>query len=116
MRLYNSVKKRIYAKIPKHSAYRSGLVVQSYKKSFKKKYGNKDPYHGARTKRRGLGRWFAEQWRTQRGKIGYKYKSDVYRPTRRVTKKTPKTFKELGKKRITKARRKKFTRGRVNKF
>ena len=32
--------KRIYKKIPKHSAYRSGVLVQAYKKSFKKKYGN----------------------------------------------------------------------------
>ena len=34
--LYNVTKKRIYKKIPKHSAYRSGVLVQAYKKSFKK--------------------------------------------------------------------------------
>ena len=30
--LYEQVKKEIYAKHPKHSAYRSGLLVQEYKK------------------------------------------------------------------------------------
>ena len=30
--LYEQVKKEIYAKDPKHSAYRSGLLVQEYKK------------------------------------------------------------------------------------
>ena len=31
-KLYEEVKKEIYAKHPKHSAYRSGLLVQEYKK------------------------------------------------------------------------------------
>ena len=48
-KLYEMVKKRVYKKIPKHSAYRSGVLVQKYKKSFKKKYGNKDPYIGKKT-------------------------------------------------------------------
>ena len=33
-KLYNKTKKRIYKKIPKHSAYRSGIVVKSYKKAY----------------------------------------------------------------------------------
>jgi hypothetical protein len=46
-KLYNKTKKYIYKKYPKHSAYRSGLLVQEYKKRFSKKYGkNKDPYKG----------------------------------------------------------------------
>ena len=32
--LYNKTKKIIYKKYPKHSAYRSGILVQEYKKSF----------------------------------------------------------------------------------
>ena len=32
-KLYDEVKKEIYEKYPKHSAYRSGLLVQEYKKS-----------------------------------------------------------------------------------
>ena len=46
-KLYDLVKKNVYKEIPKHSAYRSGIVVQKYKKSFKKKYGAKrQPYKG----------------------------------------------------------------------
>ena len=50
MKMYNSVKKSIYKKIPKHSAYRSGRVVAEYKKRFKKKYGSKSPYKGKKNK------------------------------------------------------------------
>ena len=34
--LYKKIKKKIYKKIPKHSAYRSGVLVQTYKKEFLK--------------------------------------------------------------------------------
>ena len=116
-KLYNKTKQYIYKKYPKHSAYRSGLLVQEYKKRFSKKYGKKrDPYKGKKTEKKGLGRWFREKWVNQRGEIGYRYKSDVYRPSRRVTKKTPKTYKELSKQQIKKARSKKYRIGRVNRF
>ena len=36
IKLYEKVKKSIYKKIPKHSAYRSGLLVQEYKKDLQK--------------------------------------------------------------------------------
>ena len=36
MKLYEKVKKKVYKKHPKHSAYRSGILVQTYKKTFKK--------------------------------------------------------------------------------
>ena len=115
--LYKKIKKKIYKKIPKHSAYRSGLLVQSYKKAFSKKYGKKkQPYTGKKTKKRGLKRWFKEKWVNQRGEIGYKYKSDIYRPSRRITKKTPTTHKELSKREIKRARKEKYTKGRVKKF
>jgi len=106
--LYNRIKARIKKKVPKHSAYRSGLIVKAYKKA-----GGK--YSGQKSKGK-LGRWFKEKWRNQRGGVGYKKKGDVYRPTRRVSKKTPKTFKELGKKRIKKAMATKRKTGRVKKF
>ena len=32
--LYNKTKKQVYKRIPKHSAYRSGILVQTYKKNF----------------------------------------------------------------------------------
>ena len=116
-KLYNKTKKYIYKKYPKYSAYRSGLLVQEYKKRFSKKYGKKrDPYKGKKTEKKGLGRWFREKWVNQRGEIGYRYKSDVYRPSKRVTKKTPKTYKELSKQQIKIARSKKYRIGRVNRF
>ena len=116
-KLYNKTKRYIYKKYPKHSAYRSGLLVQEYKKRFSKKYGKKrDPYKGKKTEKKGLGRWFREKWVNQRGEVGYRYKSDVYRPSKRITKKTPKTYKELSKQQIKKARSKKYRVGRVNRF
>lgn len=115
-KLYNKTKKIIYQKIPKHSAYRSGILVKTYKKKFYKKYGNKDPYIGKKNLDKGLGRWFREKWRNQRGSVGYRYKNDVYRPTRRITKKTPKTFKQLGKKAIKRARTEKYRTGHVKRF
>ena len=116
-KLYNKTKQYIYKKYPKHSAYRSGLLVQEYKKRFSKKYGKKrDPYTGKKTEKKGLGRWFREKWVNQRGEVGYRYKSDVYRPSKRITKKTPKTYKELSKQQIKIARSKKYRKGRVNRF
>ena len=115
--LYNKTKKQLYKKYPKHSAYRSGLLVQAYKKAFASVYGSKkEPYVGKRTKKVGLNRWFAEKWLNQRGEVGYKYKSDVYRPTKRITKKTPTTFGELSKKQIKKARTEKYKTGHVKRF
>lgn len=118
-KLYNKTKKQIYKKIPKHSAYRSGILVQTYKKKFKNKYGTKkSPYKGnkTKTKKKGLSRWFKEKWVNQRGEIGYKYKNDIYRPSKRITKKTPLTHKELSKKEINRARTRKYKKGRVYRF
>lgn len=115
--LYNKTKKQLYKKYPKHSAYRSGLLVQAYKKAFSKKYGHsKQPYKGKRTRKVGLNRWFSEKWLNQRGEVGYKYKSDVYRPTKRITKKTPITFGELNKKQIKRARSEKYRTRHVKRF
>lgn len=117
MKLYNKTKKQIYKKYPKHSAYRSGILVKTYKKRFSKKYGvKKNPYIGKKSVKTGLNRWFREKWTNQRGEIGYRYKNDIYRPSKRITKKTPKTHGELTKKRLNKARSKKYRKGRVDKF
>ena len=52
-KLYNKTKKYIYKKFPKHSAYRSGLLVQEYKKQYSNKYGNKtSAYKGKKTKKK----------------------------------------------------------------
>ena len=115
--LYEKVKKEVYKDIPKHSAYRSGIVVQKYKKRFTEKYGKKKkPYTGKKTQKKGLKRWFAEDWRNQRGEVGYKYKNDIYRPKKRITEETPDTHDELTEKEIKKARRTKYKKGRVNRF
>ena len=116
-KLYENIKKQLWIKYPKHSAYRSGLLVKKYKEQFSKKYPTKNPYQGPKpNKKSGLSRWFLEDWRNQRGEIGYKYKSDIYRPSKRITKKTPTTIKELSKKQISRARKEKYSKGRVKKF
>ena len=116
-KLYASVKKRIYKKYPTHSAYRSGLLVQAYKKSYTRKYGTrKSPYIGNKPLNKGLDRWFKEEWKSDLGKIGYSSKSSIYRPTKRITKKTPKTFDELTVNQIQRAKREKARTGRVLKY
>ena len=115
--LYNSIKARVKREIPKHSAYRSGIMVKKYKKAFAKKYGSKkSPYKGKKSSKRGLKRWFLEDWRNQDGKVGYHSKSDIYRPMRRITKGTPVTHGELTKKERRRARRTKRNKGYVYRF
>ena len=106
--LYDKVKKQIYAKYPVHSAYRSSLLVKTYKEQGGKYIGKKDS-------KKGLQRWHKETWLNQRGEVGYKNKSDVYRPTVRVNKNTPTTFKELTKEQVKKAQAEKAKTGRVKK-
>jgi len=115
-KMYAQVKKSIYRKYPKHSAYRSGLIVKKYKEKYLKKYNSKDAYEGKKSDNKGLSRWFKEKWTNQRGGSGYKKKGDVYRPTKRITKDTPKTFGELSKSSIRKAQKEKRKTGRVKKF
>ena len=107
--LYAEVKQEIYAKYPKHSAYRSGMLVREYKR-------RGGTYKGSPNKHEGLNLWFAEDWRNQRGEVGYKFKSDVYRPTVRVNSKTPTTFKELTSVELKRARKEKAAKGRVKQF
>ena len=106
--LYNRIKEQVKKEIPKHSAYRSGIIVQRYKKAGGKYSGNKESGK--------LGRWFKEDWRNQRGEVGYKKKGDIYRPTKRVTKDTPTTMGELSSKEKKRAMKEKKTTGRVKKF
>ena len=117
--LYKKVKKTIYKKYPKHSAYRSGILVQTYKKEFEKKYRSSSPssaYIGQKPRNTGLSRWYKENWTNQRGEVGYTYKSDIYRPTKKITRKTPLTFSELSKKEISRARRIKSKDRRIDRF
>ena len=114
--LYESVKRRVYKKMPKHSAYRSGVLVKQYKEAYKKKHGSGSAYEGKKRETKGLSRWYREKWRTQDGKKTYSKKSDIFRPTKRITKETPTTMKELSKKQIKSAQREKKKTGRVKKY
>ena len=79
--LYEKIKKEIIMKNPKHSAYRSGLIVKAYKEAG-------GTYEGTKPTKTGLTRWFDEKWTNQRGEVGYKKKGDIYRPNVRITKDT----------------------------
>jgi len=116
--LYKKVKHKIYKKYPKHSAYRSGLLVKKYKEKFKEKHKGtrKKPYLGKYIKTKGLARWFAEKWTNQRGETGYKYKSDIYRPQEKITSKTPLTHEGLTDKERKRGRRIKGKGQRVGRF
>ena len=108
MKLYNKVKADVYRRIPKHSAYRSSIVVKEYKAK-----GGK--YTGSKAKG-GLTRWHKEEWRNQRGGVGYKKKGDIYRPTKRVSKDTPVTHKELTPAERKRGSKIKASGGRVDRF
>ena len=115
--LYEKVKKKVYKDMPTHSAYRSSILVKQYKEAFEKKYGkDKKAYTGKKDKTSGLSRWHREKWQTQEGSTTYKKKGDIFRPTKRITKDTPTTFKELSKKEIERAKREKKRSGRVKQF
>ena len=104
--LYEKLKKEVWAMDDKPSAYRSGMLVKLYREAGGKYSGDKD-------KDEGLPLWFASKWKNQRGEVGYKYKSDVYRPTVRINSKTPTTFQELTPEEIERARREKYLHKRV---
>ncbi len=115
-KLYEKAKNK-YDKM-KHSAYKSGLVVKEYKRLYKEKYQNlKGVYKGTEQKKEGLNRWFDEKWRNSKGNVGYEgKKNEVYRPTKRITSKTPTTYNELSKKQIADAKKEKAKYGKVKKF
>ena len=116
--LYAKVKKKLYKKEKTHSAYRSMRLQDYYQKEFVKENPSKTPSQAYRYtgEPSGLKRWIAEKWTNQRGDTGYESKSDVYRPTVRVSKDTPVTWSELSKKEIDRARREKARTGRVSRF
>ena len=108
-KLYEKVNAEIYKKHQKHSAYRSGLLVQEYKRQG-------GTYKGTEKQHEGLNRWYKEQWKAQRETTRYKYKSDVYRPTIKVSTDTPTTYNEFTKEQISKTRRENAKEGRVKRF
>lgn len=86
--IYEKAKKEVYAIYKKPSAYRSGALVKKYKE-----LGG--TYSGQKTKK-GLVRWFREDWKDvnpNKTKSSY----PVYRPTKRISKDTPLTVNEIKK-------------------
>ena len=100
----------------KHSAYKSGLIVKYYKELYAQKYKSNDAYSGTKNKNKGLSKWFKEDWQTQDGKKEYSKKGDVFRPTKKVSKDTPTTYKELTKKQVRDAIIEKARTGKVKKY
>lgn len=96
--LYERVKEEVYDIYDRPSAYRSGFLVKKYKEEFKKIYGNREPYISV-SDERPLERWFKEKWEDvnpMRNESSY----PVYRPTKRISKKTPLTINEIDKKNL----------------
>ncbi len=121
--LYNKVKRMADKKFEsKTGIYKSSWIVKEYKR-LGGKYKGKKPS----TKSPGLKRWYEEKWvdlnrpiKNSKGKvIGYKScgrkstsknkyssknKYPLCRPSKRITSKTPRTYKEISKKSISKAK------------
>jgi hypothetical protein len=89
IKLYNKIKSQADKIYKKPSAYKSGYIVKEYKKQ-----GGK--YSGTKTTQ-GLTRWYKEDWKDVGGKS-----YPVYRPTKRINKKTPLLASEIKKKDLEK--------------
>jgi hypothetical protein len=87
--LYNSVKQEADQKYSKPSAYKSGWIVKTYKERGGRYADDNQP--------KNLERWFQEEWKD----IGNQ-EYPVYRPTKRISSKTPLTANEVDKKQLKK--------------
>jgi hypothetical protein len=85
--LYNLAKREADKIYSKPSAYKSGYIVKKYKE-----LGGK---YGDDNKPKNLKRWYQEKWKDVGGKS-----YPVYRPTKRISKKTPLTVNEIDKKNL----------------
>lgn len=94
--LYARAKAEVYAKYERPGAYRSLAVVKKYKSLGGHYSGNKASG--------GLTRWEKEKWRAPGGKKDFNHrKPGVFRPTVKVSKKTPKLLQNVSKKDRAKA-------------
>jgi hypothetical protein len=82
-KLYEKAKKIADKLYEKSSAYKSGFIIKKYKE-----LGG--TFIGQKENKEGLNRWFEEKWKD----IGNK-EYPVYRPTKRITNKTPLTLNEI---------------------
>ena len=75
------------------------------------------PFRVRKTKKgASLRRWFKEDWRTPKGKENYEGGENTFRPTKKVSEDTPKTWSEVTPASKAKAQREKNTKGRVTKY
>ena len=81
-------------------------------------YIQNSPFKKVRKTKEGLSlkRWFKEDWQTPSGSKDYSDGDVVFRPTKKVSKDTPKTYKELSTSDIAAGRKEKKTKGRVSKY
>ena len=63
-----------------------------------------------------LKRWFKEDWRTPKGKKGYEGGENTFRPTKKISSKTPLTWSELTPAEKASGQREKNTKGRVSRY
>jgi len=81
-------------------------------------YKQNSPFKKVRKTKEGLAlkRWFKEEWETPSGSKDYSDGDVVFRPTKKVSKDTPKTYSELSEEDIKKGRRQKRKTGRAKKY
>ena len=81
-------------------------------------YKQNSPFKKVRKTKEGLAlkRWFKEEWETPSGSKDYSDGDVVFRPTKKVSKDTPKTYGELSPSDIAAGRREKKNKGRVSKY
>mgnify|MGYP000955406285 FL=1 len=63
-----------------------------------------------------LKRWFKEEWKTPSGNEDYSKGENTFRPTKKISKKTPKTWSQLSDADKAKAKKEKNTKGRVSRY
>ena len=63
-----------------------------------------------------LKRWFKEDWRTPKGKKGYEGEENTFRPTKKISGKTPLTWSELTPAEKARGQKEKNTKGRVSRY
>ena len=75
------------------------------------------PFRVRKTKKgASLRRWFQVDWRTPKGKENYEGGENTFRPTKKVSKDTPKTWSEVTPASKAKAQKEKNTKGRVSRY